>query len=350
MSLNHPRGNLQSLFVTEHLSSIAKSYQDAFDPMRKMGANIVNANKQFVSLESNMLKALKSMQSAEYGAINQIQKAFNTLKINHNDFRQPFLLATETLLTLSDHNRKLINSLAAAQTKLTSNMVTIQNAFHPPKLVDQNILKAVTTGLSLNVLDKLKHLDWDGIEEEKLITDKLNSVSSSITDGEINNEQYDLLVEILNKIEASLNFLKNATTTQESLFSYNRIFAYLTFIMTIVFFLINKYSSDNATKDQLKVAEINRGKIDSLNDKVESIYQIFEETNPRVCGHTTKIHKRPRPKSIALGLVKKGQIVNVVQIDKNKQRKKWIYVTYIDFEFETPMSGWVLKKYFKKVD
>jgi hypothetical protein len=113
------------------------------------------------------------------------------------------------------------------------------------------------------------------------------------------------------------------------------------FIFTIFAFLYPLYENQQFEKRV----------IDSVNQTGTEILKEVEKLKPAevkgvyyVVVREAKLKSHPRPKSATIQILPPNQLVKLV-----RAKGKWIYVEYFDHIEGVPKTGWVLKKYTKRL-
>jgi hypothetical protein len=121
----------------------------------------------------------------------------------------------------------------------------------------------------------------------------------------------------------------------------NTYWAMIKFAFTIFVFLYPLYDSHLAEKQV----------VDSIDKTRAEILRQIEQLRPSeineayyVVNREARIRIRPQSRSTAIQVLAPNQTLKLV-----KSKGKWIYVEYFDYIEGLPKSGWVLKKYTKRI-
>ena len=179
--------------------------------------------------------------------------------------------------------------------------------------------------------------------------EKFKTIAELRSADELVEGKFQVMDSILKEVENGIKYHIEANPETDSQLPIDQILNYVGFLLNILFFLYSSLTDKSEEiLHKLSDNEVNiEEKFEQLNSRLDSITELQERLSLRVCIHGTKVYKRPKSTSTVLALVKSDQVVNVVSISSNFKSKKWIFVTYVDFEFGTPQAGWVMKKYFK---
>ncbi len=122
----------------------------------------------------------------------------------------------------------------------------------------------------------------------------------------------------------------------------NTYWAMVKFALTIFMFLYPLYEGQQTEKHI----------IDSVNQTQTQILKEIEKLKPAevkevyyVVEREVKLKSNPRPKSPIIQTLSPNQRVKLV-----RDKGKWIYIEYFDYIEMLPKTGWILKKYTKRLN
>lgn len=312
----------QMRLVNEHLApyqkqldELSKSIQSQMSPLRQLTAHI----------DETLKHAYRPLISA--GLANDIQKAM-----------QPTITAWQNLGQLMAEQLKPALEFQIAMRgdlfkSLRTNSLTA--AFQSFRLDRREELNSYN-----DFAETVNELTHDVTEQKLLESDKL-----------------DVVVQMLNRIETSVQSLNKPASLKEKLLSFEAISFYISIIFSLLFSLLqyrDQLESDTAlnqiqsTQEKLSGGQKNLdARIDTINTKLEMIVDNINKLNQRMCIRDTYIRLRPDFTSRIVTRVSKFEIV-IVDAEASAPAHKWLKVKYIDVNSDSIRSGWVLKKYFKK--
>lgn len=321
------------------LNEYRKSLKKFKSPLTNLQSVLSTVTNPYNDLSSQLREAVKNYQSIQTNQLFEFQNRFTEYQRTIQTSQQPFLDALRTYQKIND---LLLNSVGA-----------FQRAFELPESYRKTLSRFNSTSSAFNQLQQKQQGIIKTLSIQENFVEKLKSLAKLSSESNFSSNQHETVETLLSEIEDGLRFhveASQASPTSATQISIDQLLNYISFLFSIVFFL---YSTATDKSDEIlkKVSETDTKMevgFEKINTRLDSIAQLQEQLNLRSCIHGTRIYKRPKSKSPALAFVKEGQVVNVVDITSNFRFKKWIYITYIDFEFGTPQAGWVMKKYFKK--
>ncbi|MEP0270327.1 hypothetical protein [Ekhidna sp.] len=321
------------------LNEYRKSLKNFKSPLSELQGTLSQFNNPNKDLTAQLQEAFKNYQSIQTNQLFEFQNRFAEYQRSIQVSHQPFL---EALRAYQARNDQLLNSVGA-----------FQKVFELPKSYRETLSRFGTSLSAFGELQQKQQAIIKTLNNQEDFAEKLNSLAKLNTESNISSNEFEVVQTLLLEIENGLRFhleggqTSPTTTTQISI---DQLLNYINFLLTIVFFFYST-STDKSEEILQKVSETDtkiEAGLEQINKRLDSITQLQDQLNLRLCIHNTRIYKRPKSKSTALAIVKEGQVVNIVSVNSNFKSKKWIYVTYIDFEFGTPQAGWVMKKYFKR--
>jgi len=117
--------------------------------------------------------------------------------------------------------------------------------------------------------------------------------------------------------------------------------AMVKFAFTIFVFLYPLYDDHQTEKRVIESVNQTRAEILREVEKLKPV-QVMEVYY--VVEREARLRNHPRPKSSTIQILSPNQRLKLV-----KSKGKWIYVEYFDYIEGTPKTGWVLKKYTKRI-
>ncbi len=236
---------------------------------------------------------------------------------------------------------KLANA-AISQLTATSYMSQLAQATQNSHLNKFNALNAAYQGISNNYLKQTAQANtWKEVEIAELandtiinLTDKTLNQKSIITKDDLEEFRISLFLE--------LSSLLSKTKSKLAI-------SYIINLMTVLGWILSFYSSsktysDISNRDLLAENEQMLKAVKSdASDQINIALQKLNKT--RIARANVNLRFSAKKKSKKIGLVKEGQIVNVIEI-----QHKFLLIAYLDFETNEPISGFVAKKYFKEIE
>lgn len=267
---------------------------------------------------------------------------------------------TATLSEFAASNNKMLAdsfaNLAASRLTMTSGLAEMAKAMQMPQLKKFNALDVAIGGLSNSFLREISKLrDWEELEvvdeANKAIS---NSASEIIDKQEITNEE---LLEFLKSIQSDIQKISTKTKSQKTTAFLFNLANIISILITFYSFYLQQKDISNSevfkqTGELIRKSE--ERMIESIDDKIiasrDSITELIKSQfrqyyKLRFATTNVNLRSHPRKKSQIIGVVSKGQEATVLEI-----HHKYLLITYIDFETGEPMSGFVVKKYFKLKD
>lgn len=338
--------------------------KNLFDSLKNINDDISKLNNSVPEIRSihkineDFLKIKGYFENTNLIGISKLSKdvaqQFNRLNYAKPIFNEsPYSLAFSTLnstfekssyfnklnSSLSDifrYNQVLSNqiaNIAKSQYVITSNFDSIAKSIDSNHLNKFNSVNIALTNLSNSFLrNSILHGQWNDIniinETNEGILDATNELANS--NDQISKK--DLLTLKKSIVEELIPHLTKSKSEKVS--------QYIRDLISIISLLLTIYSLSNS--NQINYNEI----FGELKKEIlEEIYiknSIFHQQRRA----TTNVNLRysNNIKSKKIGLIKKGQNINVIEI-----KKKWLLISYIDYETGEPKSGYAYKKYFKLI-
>ncbi|WP_342087113.1 SH3 domain-containing protein [Dyadobacter sp. OTU695] len=172
---------------------------------------------------------------------------------------------------------------------------------------------------------------WDAIEEFS----RLNSEVVEITETAIADD--GRLHEIIDRVKALIEHAKSIIghhlTSPTSWFCVLMLLH--TYFMDIHQYMDFLTSEEAATKEDIV----------TIKNEIEQLKAVFTEQEYSVAVHSCTVYLKPKDKGKRLGKIASG--TRMVVLDTHK---KWVYVSFQDDEDNFDRTGWILKKYVRKID
>ncbi|OEY71729.1 SH3 domain-containing protein [Salegentibacter salarius] len=207
-----------------------------------------------------------------------------------------------------------------------------------------NTVNVAISGLSKTLIKDIAREDsWSDL-------DYVNSANEELLDI----SEPDLIAspqEILDYRDKLLSHLQELILKAKS----PKVVEFLWKFMNLASFVLSAYSAfvpkPNHTTLQIQIqnpqnVQVMESKFENFKLEIEKKLdeKLANLDKQRIAKTNVNLRFSSKKNSKKLGLVKKGQIINVVEI-----RHKWLLIMYIDVETGEPKSGFVFKKYFQKI-
>ena len=307
---------------------------------------VLNSTKSL----SQFLKPVNSLNSM---LGNNLKSHLSLYKYSNSYFSKSL---SSSLSNIIKNNQTLSNSLfnySSTQLQLSNNLIQIAKAMNYPHLNKFNSLNIALQGVTTSYLkDIVKTRNWDEIDFAEQVNDTIIEASE-----EIANSTTQLTVEDLDNLKVSIinelmPFLSKTKTEKARNFIIELI-AIISLLLTIYgtyLMVSDKTNKDVIDETKLEVENISSQITDLKEElKVEISKTIETEFNKlnkkRIALTNVNLRKAPVNNSPIIGLVKSGQEVIVIEI-----QNKYLFITYIDKDTGYPLSGFVVKKYFKNIE
>lgn len=283
---------------------------------------------------------MKLQLEEAFGNYQQIQKIHreqmfgfqNRIAQINKEFKQGLQPIRSALMEFESQNSRMLKSIGA-----------MNNAFELPKT---RLLS------SLGVLEQFRSQQQgllSALKTQEFFTEKFKVLASVEHVDSLTESKLEIIDSILDEVEQGIRYHIEAAPDTQTQIPIDRLLSYIGILLTILIFIYSTLTdkSQEILDQTAKIQSSLERRFEQINSRLDSIAEQQVQLALRVCIHGTKIYKRPKSTSTALAFVKIDQVVNVVSINPHFKSKKWVYVTYVDFEFGTPQAGWVMKKYFK---
>ena len=256
----------------------------------------------------------------------------HTKSLNHMitgstiDFSKNFFVPDKTINAILSIGNKQNDFLE----KLSSNL------YNPPKLnslfsANFNNLQFALTGISGQVAALSTYQkNWTIIDDFEKINDEAISISESIIEQTITDEQKrrlkELVAQILTFLKSNKKFALNALFFISVIVNFMNIHQYVDFI---------KYKPETVTKQDLTDFQTKIISEISLKLKEQKEYRITKRRCP--------VMLKPKNRTIVISTLPSYSEVVILQT-----YHKWVFVSFININSNLSQTGWVLKKYLDK--
>lgn len=258
-----------------------------------------------------------------------------------------FIRLNESLKNISKINEPLSKQLAEIgknQLVLSNNLAHIAKSIDISHLTKFNGISVALEGISNDYLKNItKTRDWNDL----LVAENVSEVMSSTTTDFIKNDDDGITKEDLEELKESivseLSTLLEKSTSKKAIEFIFRVIIVITFLMNLYRFKQENGITEIETKDLLPedIKEFEKKDIDFRKSYEKLISQL---NNQRIAKTDVHLRYSNKIRTNIIGIVKKGQIVSVIEI-----RHKYLLISYIDNVTGEPKSGFVVKKYFEKI-
>lgn len=284
----------------------------------------------------------------------------NSLKSNLSSYKYTnFYFSNSLSSSLSNiikNNQALSNSLfnyTSSQLQLSNNLIQIAKAMNYSHLNKFNSLNIALQGVTTSYLkDIVKTRNWDEIDLAEQINDTIIEASAEIanSDNQLTVEDLDnLKVSIINEL---IPFLSKTKTEKARNFIIELITT-ISFLLTFYgtyFMVSDKTNKEVIAETKVELENISSQITDMKEDLKIEIYKSIEAefnklNKKRIALTNVNLRKSPVNNSPVIGLLKIGQEVIVIEI-----QNKYLFITYMDKDTGYPLSGFVVKKYFKNIE
>ena len=339
----------------EIIKLIQKQSQDIQNVVGLSGLNGLTELSESIK---NMNKV--SPNSIGLGGISEIAKSLITQKDKFNSQsilgssiatqiallqtpKNNFALAglTSSLSQLAIQNKILSNklaSIATSQLAVTSNLTQIAMSVHQSHLNRFNTLNVAMQGISSGFLKEIVNArTWEDFD----VAEEANEAIANISEETL--KQISVITQ--KELEEFRTSVFNELTNLLSKSKTEKARQFLIDLMTIIGFLLTLYSVQQVNNDKTNkdvIIETKREFEKISNEFYRNISDSLEKLNKtRIAKTNVNLRYSTNKNSGKIGLVKKGQVVTVIEI-----RHKFLLISYLDFETGEPKSGFVMKKYF----
>lgn len=303
-----------------------------------------NFNKLVKQLQKQDEAMQKLMSSDFTKFISSINKATDSLTQYKPQFYKETSISDVFVLEEYSLSKKLLAAINF-DLQINEGFNRVHKLFenNPLKSVQYNSLSKVLSDISIRFQDELTNVSE--FKEDYIVKEAVESIND-LTEESLSKKEY-VSHEDLENIrdsfitQSSYLFSKTKSEKTRELISY---------YLTIIGFIIscyNLYTDFNSKSNNEIYSKIEGNKVELKND-IEGLKNfITNELNKinekRVANCNVNLRYSNKSKSKILGIVKKGQTINVIEI-----QHKHLLIQYIDFESGEPKSGFVVKKYFKR--
>lgn len=287
---------------------------------------VKNNNLANMLSTSSMLSQMKKAATFNSDILNSNKKLDYLIRVLVTDLNKNFLISDKTINTIFSIGNRQNDFLK----KLNSNFhnTTKFNALFSANF---NNLQLALSGISRQVAAISAHQNnWAILDEFEKINEKALSISETIIDKTITNEQKLGLQELVEQIIA---FLKS-----QKKFAVNALF----FISVIVNFMnIHQYVDFIKEKPET----VTKQDLIEFQTKIisEIVSKLKEQKEYRITRTKCFVMLKPKSKTLVVDTLPVDIEVVVLQT-----YHKWVFVSYVDIDSNFPKTGWVVKKYLDK--
>jgi len=301
-------------------------------------------NKGLIGIQGiNKIAESLSRQFKQYDNLN-----YSLNQSIESSFKNPDFIANLNSLnglsqqiSIQFNNKDVIESIAKftlGSQKIINDFNKLTRSLNFDNLNQLSIVDIAIRGLSKALLKDIATDDsWSDLEV-------INSVNQELEILEPENlDSYQSISDFRNIIVSRLeDIILKAKSPIVRAYFFN--------ILNLASFMLSAYSFLYANQNQITIdkqsVELIDAKFENFKLEIENKFneKLANLNRKRVAKTNVNLRYSNKKKSRKLGLVKKGQTVNIIEI-----RHKWLLVMYIDFETGAPKSGFVYKKYFEEL-
>ncbi len=284
-----------------------------------------------------------ALQTEKYSKTSMLGSNLATqiasLQMPGNNFALSSLTSSLSQLALQDKlvSDKIAN-LATSQLAVTGSLAQIAQTIQQSHLNKFNTLNVALQGISS---DFLKETAISKTWEDFGIAEEANETISNIAEETLSQTTIITQDDLEEFRTSILNELTNLLSKSNSERARNFIIE----LITVIGFILTFYSvhQQRADKSNSEVIIETKKELEKLNSEFSQkiSFELQKLTKTRIAKTNVNLKFAAKKNSGKIGLVKKGQIVTVIEI-----RHKYLLISYIDFETGEPKSGFVVKKYF----
>jgi hypothetical protein len=269
-----------------------------------------------------MTQALLKGISHNSNLLNSVQEISN-LAVERNRIQIPNTVY-DAIKSISSQNQQLFQ-------QLNSSIVISSQLWGSAHI--SNFNKAMTS-LSAQIAEAASyHKNWDLIDDFDKISEEAVLINENIIEKEgLSQENFERIEAFFNRIEIKIDKQDKSTSA-----IFWKILALLSFILTVTSESRNWLSKPElATKQDV---------VNLMNEQfLKFEKKLKEQKEYRITTRKCKTYLKPKPKTISLSEFEIGFEFVVLN-----RKHKWIYVSYLNPKDGLPETGWVMKKYTKKL-
>lgn len=290
---------------------------------------------------SNMLNVqqrfLQNMKGI--GALSEIGYQYNSI-LNSKVFSQiSRSLAYQSQFKIPQSAIDAIGSIQRQNDQMIASVKIVAEAVnnHLPSITEINNLHYAVTKISKQITQfAVQTQDWAILTDFEGVTEQALEFTENLN-GDLEEDQ-KVKFQVL--LSAVLSFLNKHKTHGVSALLIVDIFLRLAGIHQYYDFL----------KDKPQLAE--KSDVSIVNAKQDSILYFVQEINKqlkeknehRIITRACQVKLKPNNKTITLKKLPVNYKVVVLQINH-----KWVLISYLDSDDNLPQTGWVMKKYLKRI-
>ncbi|MFC1591247.1 SH3 domain-containing protein [Thermodesulfobacteriota bacterium] len=301
---------------------------------RMLESPVVKAFEELTRQQNSLIKSISSPLFEATRRINEQEKIWRKILDPPHVRTLKYLQEQSSLLHM---NTDVLSATANALSK-----ADWKEIFQPAcsgyleSLTKQNdyLRKIVNSPSYRSIVDIIpNHSYYDGL----LIKDFYDSFAGQVFKCFENLPENWEFEDIENDIDSV--FKEHCRKLPSGIISYEGM---LQLFLTILFFCLSTIQTNESEERILTF----------LKQTEERVFQRIEELHPKQITGTLYVVKRDVRLRVK-PTTKNSQIITVLHSNQIvtllKRNKKWIYVEYFDFIEGIPRTGWVYKKYLKKV-
>lgn len=255
--------------------------------------------------------------------MSQMQKIYNRNDLNN---------VISPMLQIQDS----LNTLYKSKSAFTS----YNNLFKDSAFVSQmNKMQVAILGISgqFAANASILHKTYDDNSDIDSFLIETSTVAANIAeDNNINFEQFEILV---NTIGFIVDYIKKHPSQLLDII----FFKLLPLILAIIPFVENYHKKDEIVQTNELIERKSKELDVKFQQSMFELNKLLPKDEIRYCQHSCFLKLKYCTKSLTLTKIDSGQEITVI-----KPRGKWLKVSVIDDSDESEITGWVLKKYFRK--
>ncbi|QKX05358.1 SH3 domain-containing protein [Aquimarina sp. TRL1] len=305
--------------------------------MNKINSNLTGLGGISEIARDRVLQTERLSKNTMLGRNLAVQSA--SLQVPKNNFVLSGLISSLSQLKLKN---KLVSDklagLVTSQLTVTGNLGQIAQTIQQSHLNKFNTLSVALQGVSNSFLKEVAIAKtWEDFD----IVEEANETISNIAEETLNQTTTITQSDLEEFRTSILNKLTNLLSKSNSERARNFIIELITVIgFVLTLYTLHQQKTDKSNSQIIIETKKELEKLSSDFSQKISI-ELQKMTKTRVAKTNVNLRFAAKKNSRKIGLVKKGQIVTVIET-----RHKYLLISYIDFETEEPKSGFVVKKYF----
>lgn len=333
----------------ERFSELHGRYVDPMAAFRRAASPLTEVyGRDHYQRTQALLRARES-----FGALDDIARWKRRIDATSTDTY--LRLAREAAVSsLAEQYRALTTGTAYQRTSVAVLAEQLTRAGLSASLLQQAVEASALVASRSDTLETLR--------QQSLLVDAIASFEAETAD-KADDQKLDWLPELLGRFVARAVDGFSGTTTWMGQRSFSDIVTLLAFLTSVyachIAIQADRSSSEEAEKTRAVISTQSREtleKLDAIRDAINEGFDkiaeaIAKQPKPEDDGiHYVIIRQVPltaeqRFTSTPMAILHPNQIVQLVHADG-----KWIAVTYFDHVLGKPVSGWILKKYAKRIE